>query len=1365
MHFGILGALVVRTEGGDVAVSGAKRRALLTRLVLDANRCVSSGQLVEDLWTDKAASSANQTLQSHISQVRRLLGADRIVTDPGGYRLVATTDEVDALAFEAQVAEGRKALRAGDHLGAADFLVAALGRWRGRALAEVADQPWAVPAAGHLEELRLAATEALVDARLALGQVDEALTLAERALAESPLRERLWAQVMIALFRSGRQADALAAYQRARRLLAEELGLEPGAELRELEGAILRQDPALGRPSSPAAPATPGLPSGVVTFLLTDIVGSTRLWETAPEAMARAQSRHDELIREAVAGHAGVVLKARGEGDSTFSVFRRATDAALAALDARARLAAEVWPEDCPIAVRMALHTGEALEVEGDYYGPTVNRVARLRAVGEPAQILVSHATADVVVDHLPPSAELLELGPQDLRDLARPETVYVLSDRIDQAGSQPGSGDTEAASPDLTWARLPPGLRPSPLPFAGRLAESEVLASSLASAAGTWGRIVLVSGDPGIGKTRLCSEFASTALASGALVAYGRSDPDGGLPYQPFVQALGGLVEEVPQNMLEQYARTFGGELVRLTPALARRVRSLRPPQPAAPDTERHLLFDAVRGLLQHVGANGPIVLVLDDLHWADRPTLQLVRYLADEVAVLPLLLIGTFREGELDEGVPLVDLLSRLRRVDTVDHLRLEGLAVTQLAELVDALAGTDSGGEDDLARRLGEETGGNPLFTVELLRHLVEIDAVGPARPGSELAPLEMPETVRDVVSQRVLRLGAGPSRVLTLASVIGLEFDLALLAAALDEDDGEVLAHLEMASAAHLVVEAGTPGRFAFSHAVIAHTLEQTLTSTRRARDHLRVAQAIEQVHGDGGGPHLPDLAAHLAAAGPLADPVRAGETARRAGDQAMAQLAPDEAVRWYRAALDQTVGDEARCDVLIPLGTAQQQAGIPAFRDTLLEAAQLAMALGDDVRLVAAAIANNRGSRARTFFVDRERVEVLEAAVATAHGQDSPPIARALALLAAETMHDDDWALRLRRSDAAVDMARRLGDPATLADVLRLRFETTHLPETLALRLQDTAEQVALAEQLGDPLRLAYAYLWRGRVGIEVGDLEGLDRDTARAWELAGKVRDPFLLWNLSVHRCTRAFIAGDLEGAERKAFECFAVADEAGQPDGRNVLGDQLLVIRDAQGRLAEMEPVMRRTVERYPHVRSMRAVLAYLSSELDQPDEASELLDEDADDGFSRFTRDMVWLASISYAARAATNVHHTMAASRLFDILSAWPNQVVWSGSHPHGPVSLLLGGLALTLGQPAQALDFLHDANAMSRGMEAPVWLARGRVGEARALLARGGRRDGAAAGAALGEAFELARRHGLGSVERQCVALQDGEGPPS
>src|SRR5207245_2546927 len=235
---------------------------------------------------------------------------------------------------------------------------------------------------------------------------------------------------------------------------------------------------------------------------------------------------------------------------------------------------------------------------------------------------------------------------------------------------------------------------------------ESRVLADALASAGGTWGRIVLVSGDPGIGKTRLCSEFAASALASGAVVAYGRCDPGGGFPYQPFVQALDALVEAAPKGVLDRYAALFGGELIRLTPALGRRLRSLPPPQPAAPDTERHLLFDAVRGLLQHIGAGGPIVLVLDDLHWADQPTLQLVRYLADEVAVLPLVLIATYREAELDEGVPLVDLLSRLRRVDTVERVRLGGLPVADLAQLVAALAGTDRVDEEDLARRLGEE-----------------------------------------------------------------------------------------------------------------------------------------------------------------------------------------------------------------------------------------------------------------------------------------------------------------------------------------------------------------------------------------------------------------------------------------------------------------------------------------------------------------------------------------------------------------------------------------------------------------------------------------------------------------------------------
>ncbi len=614
--------------------------------------------------------------------------------------------------------------------------------------------------------------------------------------------------------------------------------------------------------------------------------------------------------------------------------------------------------------------------------------------------------------------------------------------------------------------------------PFAGRAEESRLLADALADATHGVGRVVLVSGDPGIGKTRLCAEFAASALAAGTVVAYGRSDREVGLPYQPFIQALSALVDAAPQHLLNGYAKSFGGELARLTPALTRRVRPLPAPRPTTPDTERHLLFDAVRGLIQHLG---PTVLVIDDLHWADRPTLQLARYLADEVSALALVLVVAFRAGELDPDAAFVDLLDRLGR-DGADHLQLGGLPAIDLTGLIRALADTENSVAEELARRVGAETGGNPLFTVELVRHLAE---------RSFPTEFAMPESIREVVSRRVSRLGDGPAGVLTLASVVGLEFDLALLAHAIERDEDDVLAALELAAEAHLVNEAGTPGRFAFSHALIAHTLEQSLSSTRRARWHLRVARAIEDIRGSDDGPHLPELAGHLVAAGPLADVARVRALAYAAGNQALRQLAPDEAVRWYDEALSRSSDDAERSDLLIALGTAQRQAGSPGFRETLLYAAHLAMGRSDDERLLAAAVANTRGSRARTFFIDRERVEVLEAA--TADRVESPQMARALALLASETTHDDDWSLRLARSNASLEMARRLEDPATLAEVLRLRFETIHLPDTLATRLKEADELMALGEALDDPLPLASAYLWRAIGLLESGALDECGR--------------------------------------------------------------------------------------------------------------------------------------------------------------------------------------------------------------------------------------------------------------------------------
>lgn len=433
MRFYVLGPLEARDGGGpEIKLGGNRRRTLLARLLLDANRVVPTGRLIEDLWGGDPPPGAAGTLQSHVSQLRRVIGADHLRTGGGGYQLVVGDGELDALVFEAEVAEARAHAEARRWAAAAAAFEAALARWNGSPYADIEDAGWLQAEVARLEELRYQGVEGLLEARLEGGEAARVVIDAERAVAVQPLRERLWTLLIVALYREGRQADALRAYQRVRSSLADELGIDPSPELQTLEHQVLAQDSALLGTSRDALgdavadpPVLTALPSGVVTFLLTDVVGSTELWERQPAEMPAALGAHDHVMQEAVTSRGGTVLKARGEGDSTFSVFPRATDAVAAALDAQAALHDHPWPDGCVLRVRMAVHTGEALERDGDYYGRTVNRVARLRGTAGPGEVLLTRATADLVTDHVPEGCSLEEVGVRPLAGLDRPELVY----------------------------------------------------------------------------------------------------------------------------------------------------------------------------------------------------------------------------------------------------------------------------------------------------------------------------------------------------------------------------------------------------------------------------------------------------------------------------------------------------------------------------------------------------------------------------------------------------------------------------------------------------------------------------------------------------------------------------------------------------------------------------------------------------------------------------------------------------------------------------------------------------------------------------------------------------------------------------
>jgi predicted ATPase/class 3 adenylate cyclase len=432
MEFRILGPLEVLEGTQQVALGGRKRRAVLALLLLHPDEIVGSERMVDELWGETAPAGALKTLQVHISRLRKEL-PDVLVTRGHGYELQLEPDQLDARRFERVVDEARAELAGERPERALALLESGLALWRGPPLADLAYEPFAQAEIARLEDLRVAAEEQLIDAKLALGRHAEVIGQLERLVETHPYRERLRGQLMLALYRADRQADALQAYQDARGALVEELGIEPGERLRELEGAVLAQDPSLALvlPEAPAAPAnepvTAGLPSGVVTFLLTDIEGSSGLWEADHDAMAASLELHDAIVAAGVEAGGGRVLKTKGEGDSTVSVFPRASDALACAAALRASLAAAPWYGELDLRVRIAIHTGEAHERDGDYFGPALNRAARLRGLASGGATLLSQATTEMVHDRVPAGMELVDLGTHDLRGLSRPERVYEL--------------------------------------------------------------------------------------------------------------------------------------------------------------------------------------------------------------------------------------------------------------------------------------------------------------------------------------------------------------------------------------------------------------------------------------------------------------------------------------------------------------------------------------------------------------------------------------------------------------------------------------------------------------------------------------------------------------------------------------------------------------------------------------------------------------------------------------------------------------------------------------------------------------------------------------------------------------------------
>ncbi len=1092
-----------------------------------------------------------------------------------------------------------------------------------------------------------------------------------------------------------------------------------------------------------------------VTVLFTDLVGSTELASALTlEAGGELRRGHFSTLRQAIAVSGGTEVKSLGDG--LMVVFPVASAALACAVAMQQAVDRDNAGTTRPLGLRIGLSAGEVIREADDYFGDPVIEAARLCTKAEGGHILAADLVRAMAGRRSPHTFS--PRGEIELKGL--PEPIATV-----EVGWEP-LGDVEAAA-----SAVPPPSRLEIGPaigVIGRDTEAGLLTDAFKRVAAGEGReIVLVSGEAGIGKTTLASQVARAAFEAGAIVLLGQCDEDLGVPYGPFVEALSHYVTHAPEEALRGHVQSLGAELAKIVPALRLRLGELPEPQSADPDTERYLLYKAVVGLLGQVAGDEPLVLVLEDLQWADKPSLQLLRYVVANTTPLRLLIVGTYRHSELSSPHPLTEVLAALRRDSGVSRVGLSGLDDTGVLAFMEASAGHDL--DDDgvgLAHALYRETDGNPFFVGEVLRHLSETGAIyqddtGRWMAAADLEAMAMPDSVRLVIGSRVARLGQAVSQVLPLASVIGREFDLDLLARVTGRTEDELLDLLDAAAAAALVREVtDAPGRYCFAHALIQHTLYQDLGATRLARAHRQVAEAIEAIVGDHPGPRVGELAFHWFSATQPVNTTKAIGYARQAGEAALASLAPDHAVGYFSQALELVElaggGDPLLgCDLRLGLGQAQRQAGIAAFRETLLDAAQRAREVGATDRLVQAALANNRGWFSASGVIDADKVEVLEAALSALAEDDSTERAMLLATLSTELSFGP---LDQRRvlADEAKAMAGRLGDPATLIRVLCLLNNPLQIPSALNERMADTTEALALAEVLGDPETLYHAGSNSQVNLMQAGDFESATRclDTLRA--LSDRLRQPTLMWMTAFKEAGEAIMAGDPERAEQLATVAFEMGTDSGQPDAFAIYGSQLMYVRHQQGRLGELVSLIEREVAENPGIPAFRPILASAHLEAGNESTARGLLEAAATDGFASLPLDFVWIMGVTFHALVAVELRAKGPAQKLYDLLAPYHEQIPFIGTLGFFPVALSLGGLASVLGRYDEAEGHFAEAAELAARGRMKFFAARTQLERGRMLTARGGAGDLDRARTYLERARSAAASHGYLVVERRATA---------
>lgn len=909
---------------------------------------------------------------------------------------------------------------------------------------------------------------------------------------------------------------------------------------------------------------------------------------------------------------------------------------------------------------------------------------------------------------------------------------------------------------------------------FVGRQQEMAELKSSVDDALAGQGRIAMLVGDPGIGKTRTALELEAYANSKNSKVLWGRCyESHGAPPYWPWVQLIRTYMRECDPEALRQQMGVGAQDIAAIVPEVADYLPGTEPSS-TLEDSEqaRFRLFNSVTTFLKAASDYQPLTLILDNPHGADVPSLLLLEFLAEEVGRSHLLILGTYRDIEVSRQHPLFETLAQLSRVPRFQRIVLPGLTQQEVHRYITDAAGVSP--SQDIVDAVHTRTEGNPLFVTEVVRLLDQEGAfvadshasiAAQAAARSRGQGVSIPDGVREVIGRRLNRLSEGCIQTLTIASVIGREFgvsELELLIDYMTED--RLMESLEEATAARVIEESPQSiERYQYTHVLIRETLYDELAGLRRSRLHRRIGEALEDIYSGNLEPYLPQLSHHFFESG---DYEKAVSYSARAAERDIALLAYEEAVRYYQTALQalalkEPVDEAAQCALYISLGDAQSRSGdYPNAMSSFSQAANVARGLGASEELAHAALGFEDASwRPGTF--GGPAVTLLKEALGVLGQDESELKARLLGALARAYVFSGSYEEGISMGRNAIDMGRRLGDLDTLTHII--------MGSTAAMMMPDTAEEgLAISYEVlesADERRFNGTFLdvktWSGFYEMLLGDTQSIKGWLETYDQIATQLRQPFYLVVSACTRATLATLEGQFSSAEEYAKQALMVGKKFKGTDVSGIFGMQMFTIRKEQGRLKEVAPAFQLFVQQNSGNSVWRPGLTLVYSELGMEDEARTEFEILAKNNFEGLPRDSLWAICLSYMAEVCTFLDDKSRAKVLYDFLKPYDGYNIMTGGGIafHGAGSRYLGMLASTMSQWDIAEKHFEDAIKMDTQTSSATWLAHTNFEYGKMLHTRGLQGDSERSTSLLQKALEMAKELGMRSLEENAMALLD------